>query len=32
VIANERGCVIVDARILLRRAVRDDPLLPALPS
>jgi O-succinylbenzoate synthase len=32
VIANERSCLIVDARILLHRAMRDDPLLPALPS
>lgn len=27
VIASERGCLIVDARILLRCAVQDDPLL-----
>jgi hypothetical protein len=32
VIANERSCLIVDARILLRPTVHDDPLLPALPS
>jgi acyl-CoA synthetase (NDP forming)/N-acetylglutamate synthase-like GNAT family acetyltransferase len=32
VIAGERGFLIVDARILLCRAVHDDPLLPALPS
>jgi hypothetical protein len=32
VIASERGCQIVDARILLRRAVHDDPLLRGVPS
>lgn len=30
VIASERGCLIVDARILLRPAVPNDPLLPGL--
>jgi acyl-CoA synthetase (NDP forming) len=32
VIAGEHGCQIVDARILLRRAVPDDPLLRSVPS
>jgi hypothetical protein len=32
VIANERECLIVDARILLRPAVHDDPLLRGVPS
>ena len=32
VIASERGCLIVDARILLRPAVHDDPLLRSVPS
>ncbi len=30
VIASERGCLIVDARILLSPAVHDDPLLRCL--
>ncbi len=32
VIASERGCHVVDARILLRRAVHGDPLLRSVPS
>ena len=32
VIAGERGCLIVDARILLRPSVHNDPLLRSVPS